>query len=424
MLEITVEVSIDELKPFLEKAAAEISETKKIDGFRPGKAPYNIVAKEVGEMTIYQTAARDAVAHFYYDIIEKENLETVEQPEVDMKKLAPGNPFEFIAKVALLPKVEVCDLEKVNVEPIKEIKIEEKEVEKVLNDLQKMRGKDIAVDAPAEKGNKVELSFNTFIDNVPIEGGQASKHQLTIGEGMMIPGFEDNLIGLKREEEKEFDLTFPKNYHAKQLAGKEAKFKIKILNVFKIELPELNDEFAKGLGLKSADDLRKNIESNIKLEKETKAKQAQEIEIIEKLIEKSKFEELPDILINQETHKMIHELEDNVARQGLKFEDYLAHMKKTEAEFRLDFVPDAIKRVQTGLLIRQIAKANNITATHEEVHEEMERTIASYKMHPAYAGQAADLEKNLHSDDAHHYFENLIANRKTMDMIKEKTIKK
>jgi trigger factor len=422
-LEITAELSVEELKPFIDATIEEIGKTKTIKGFRPGKAPSELVVNSVGEMKIYQYAANDAIAKTYYDFLEQEKLDTVDQPSIEVVKLAPGNPFIFKAVVSLLPKVELCDYAKLEVKALPEIKIEEADVDKVLEDLRKMRAKEVLEDKAAETGNKIELDFNTYIDSVPIEGGQAQKHWVIIGEQHMIPGFEEALVGLKKDDEKEFELSFPKNYHKKRIAGQKATFKVKIHGVYRIELPELNEEFARGFGMKDFENLRKNISSNLKREKETRETQKQELEIIEKLIENCKFEEIPEVLITDETHKMFHELEDNILNQGMKMEDYLTHLKKTEAELRLDFVPDAIKRVKTALAIRSIAKKEKLEVTHDEIHEETDKIIASYKLNPAYADEVARMEQNLHSEETHRYITNIIMNRKTLAKLKELVVK-
>jgi trigger factor len=407
----------------MEEAAKKLCEEKPIKGFRPGRAPYDLVISTFGEMKVLQNATNRIIGTLYYETLDKEKLDTVDQPDIEIKKMAPGNAFVFTAKVSILPEVKVCDLEKIRVSPISEIKIDDAEINKVLADIQKIRAKEVLVDRAAQKADKVELDFETFMDKVPLDGGKANKHSLIIGEGYMIPGFEDNLVGLKKDEQKEFELNFPDKYHAKHLAGKKALFKVKVLAVYAIEQPKIDDELAKGLGYPDLTAMKKSIESNIKRDKENKAREKQELEIIEKLIDKSTFGELPDALINNETHKMMHELESNVERQGGKLADYLSHIKKTEEEMLLEFTPDAIKRVKTALIIRAIAQANNLTASHDEVHEEMEKTIASYKLNPAYANQIADLEKNMHSEHAHAYFSNIIANRKTMEFIKNVVVK-
>lgn len=422
-IEFVFELTAEELKPYLDKAAVEISTQKKIKGFRPGKAPYKIVVQEVGEMQVMQTAANIAISKLVFDHLEKEDIETIDQPAIEVIKLAPNNPFIFKATLALMPKVEIADYTKITVKALPEIKIEKKEIDKTIEDLKKMRGKETIADKAAEKGDKVELNFDTFMDNVPIEHGSAKKHMLTVGENRMIPGFEENIEGMKKDEEKEFNLPFPKEYHEKSLAGKMATFKIKVLAVYKIELPAIDDAFAKDLGLKDLKTLTSHIESNIKKEKQVKEEQKQELEMINALIEKSKFDELPEVLINQEVHKMVHELEDNVTRQGMDFKNYLEHIKKTEADLKLDFAPDAVKRVKTAVLIRDIAQKEKLEVSDDEVNEEVERTLASYKMNPAYAAQIDQLEQNIKSDNAKQYFKNLIINRKTIKFLKDTIIK-
>jgi len=422
-IEFIFELSAEELKPYVDQAVTEISSQKKIKGFRPGKAPYNLVVQEVGEMQVMQTAANIAISKLVYEHLEKEDIETIDQPAIEVVKLAPNNPFIFKAILALMPKVEIADYSKITIKPLPETKIDAKEIEKTLDDLKKMRSKEAVADKAAEKGDKVELNFDTFMDNVPIEHGSAKKHSLVVGENKMIPGFEENIEGMKKDEEKEFDLAFPKEYHAKELAGKKATFKIKILAVYKIELPTIDDAFAKELGLTDLKTLKSHIESNIKKEKQVKEEQKQELEMINALIEKSKFDELPEVLINQEVHKMVHELEDNVTKQGMDFKNYLEHIKKTEADLKLDFTADAIKRVKTAVLIREIAQKQKLEITDKEIDEEVERTIASYKLNPAYAAQIDELEKNIKSDNARQYFKNLIINRKTIKFLKDTIIK-
>lgn len=419
-MEFVVELSFNELEPFTEWAVEEISKHRKIAGFRPGKAPYEIIVREVGEMFIYQTAANEAAEATLSKILDEEKLEIVGQPKIEVQKLAPNNDFIYKATITLLPNVAACDISKIKIKPMQKIVVEEKEIEKTLDELRRLRAKEILEDKPASKGDKVEIEFKTFIDGVAIEGDKAKKHAVYIGEGAMIPGFEDNLVGLKNGDEKTFELAFPKNYHQKNLADKKGIFKVKAAAVFRVELPELNDEFAKSLGLKTFADLEKNILDNIKREKELKEMQRFELEIIDALIEKSSFGELPDILIDDEAHKMVHELEDNLTRQGMNFDDYLSHLKKTEADLCLGFAPEAIKRVKTALVMRAIAKNEGLGAAADEVEQEIERTITSYKLHPAYENQVQELEQNIRSKNAQRYFENVIINRKTMELIKNK----
>lgn len=418
-MELTIELSLDEVGPYLHQAAERLSTDKPIKGFRAGKASFDVCVRQFGEMALWQNASADMIADAYHQALDKENLETVEQPKVDIIKMAPGNPFVFKATVALIPAVQLPEYKKIKVKKQPEITVEDEDIDKVINDLRKMRAAEKLVDRGAAQGDRVEINFNAFIDQVPLEGGQAQKYPLVIGENKMIPGFEDNLAGMKKNEEKEFELEFPKEYHQKSIAGKKAKFKVKMLAVYQIDLPELNDEFASKLGLNNIDGLRNQIKKNIEDEKKAKETQKHELAIIEQLIEKSKFEDVPDVLVNEEAHKMVHELEDNVTRQGLNFDEYLKHLKKTEAALMLDFSADALKRVKTALAIRAIAGKEKIKASDMEIEQERERTLASYKLHPQYQAHIGRLEKDLKSENARRYFGNLIANRKVIAFLKE-----
>lgn len=422
IIELNIEVEADELQPFLQQAAQEISQNKPIEGFRPGKASFDIVKQRFGEMAILQQATNTLIADFYYKAIEQENLQTVDQPEIDIVKMAPGNPFIFKAKVALLPEVELLNYNQIKLKAVKSIEIKPEEIEKVINDIRRMRATDKKVDRPAKMGDKVELNFETFVDAVAIAGGKAEKYQLLLGDKQMIPGFEEALVGLQAEDKKEFELNFPKDYHNKNIAGKKAKFKVEILNISEVILPELNEDFIKALGAKSKEELEKQIKSNLEHEKLHKDMDAKDLELLNTLIEKTKFGEIPDVLVNSETHKMMEELKDNVARQGLEFTEYLNHLKKKETDLLLDFTPDALKRVKTSLIIRAVAEKEKIDTNDKEIEFERQRTLQSYQFNPAMAEQLKQIEANIKSEAATRYFANVIVNRKTMEFLRQAMI--
>ena len=422
-IELTFELTIEDLKPFLEQAAEEMTTQKPLEGFRPGKVPFEIVKQRLGEMAILQAATNAIIGETFYDELEKSGIETVDQPKIDIVKMAPNNPFVYKATVSVLPQIELCDYKKLSVKPVEKVVVKKEEVEKIISDLQKMRAEEKPVDREVQKGDKLELNFETIVEGIAIPGGKAEKYSLLVGEGHMIPGFEDNLIGLKKDEEKTFELAFPKDYHNAGTAGKLAKFTVKVLSVAERVLPEVNDDFAKSLGLKKKEDLEKQIEQNVEHERSHELASKKDLEIINLLIEKNKYNELPDSLINDETHKMIEELKDNVKQQGLLFDDYLNHLKKKEDELRLDLTPDAIKRVKTALAIRQIAITENLSASHDEIHAEIDKTLAAYKLNPMYAEEMKHLEENVHSEAAHRYFANLVTNRKVMDHLRKTLIK-
>src|SRR4030042_333272 len=293
-------------------------------------------------MKIYEEAAALAVEKSYVEIATKEKLEPLGSPQINFEKLAANNDFVYKAIVNLVPEIKIGDIKSVKIKE-KEIKVTDEDINKIIEEVRNQKATEVLENKAVEKGDKVEIDFDIFRDNVPIESGAQKKYPLIVGLGHFIPGFEEQLIGLKTNEEKEFELTFPEKYHNNNLAGKPAKFKVKLLAVYKRTLPELNDDFAKGLGIESMVKLKEQVHHNVEHEEHHKEEERVEIEMLKKLIDKSQFGELPDILINAEVNKMLQELESNIARQGLKFEDYLKHLNKTTDQMKLEFVPKAIK---------------------------------------------------------------------------------
>jgi len=422
VVELTIELSAEELIPYMEEAANEMTAAKPLEGFRPGKAPYAIVKQRLGEMPILQHAVNTILGKTYYDVIEQEKLETVEQPNIEIVKVAPGNSFIYKATVALLPSTELPEYKELKTKAVAEVKVTDDEVEKVLNDLKEMRAKEINVVRPAKIGDKVEVAFETFVDSIAIPNGKAEKYPLVLGRNQMIPGFEDALVGLNPNDDKEFELHFPKDYKEEKIAGKKANFKVKMLQVFERQMPEVDDEFAKSLGLKSKEELIDNLKHNIEHEKQHREQEAKDLEMMNLLIDKSKFGEIPDVLVTTESRKMIDELKENVARQGMVYEDYLEHLKKKESDLLLDFAADAIKRVKTTLIIRAVAQKENMLATDAEIEFERQQALQQYQMNPQFAAQLSQIEENIKSEGAKNHFANIITTRKVVNLLRKAMI--
>jgi trigger factor len=409
-LEISVTFPADELKPLVEKAALEISQQTKIEGFRPGKVPYEVLKQKIGEMKIYEEAAAIAVEKSYVEIVQKEKIDPLGSPKIDFEKLAPGNDFTYKATINLIPEVKIGDYKSIKIKE-KDIKITNDEVDKVIDELRNMRATEALEEKAIEKGDKAEVDFDVLRDSVPIDGGAQKKYPLIIGSNVFIPGFEDNLIGLKAGEEKTFELSFPEKYHNKNLAGKPATFKVKVTSVFKRTLPEINDEFAASLGQKSLADLKESIEHNLAHEEHHKEEERIEIELLDKLIDKSEFGDIPDILITSEVNKMLQEMESNLMKEGMKFEDYLKHLGKTVEQMKLDFVPSAIKRIKGALLTRAIFFAEKVEITEAEVDRELEAMTRAYAQYP-------EMAKNLKTPEYREYIRNMIGNQKIINLLK------
>lgn len=297
-------------------------------------------------------------------------------------KVAKDNPFEFKIKTAVLPPIKMADYKKIAKEDKPktkdQIKIEEKEVIDSLEWLRKSRTKYATVLRPAQKGDRVEVDFAAKQEGKIIENGESKNHPILIGEGKFVPGFEDQLVGLKEGENKSFSLVFPEDFAAKNLAGKLIDFEVKMNVVQEPQAPDLNDEFAKSIGkFDSLEALKANIKDGLTMEKEQKEKEAWRAKVLQAIVKKSEME-LPEILVQSEVEKMSDEFRHNLAQMGLPFEDYLKNIKKTEDDLKKEWLPKSKERAQAGLILRQIGELENLEVSPEEVEAEMNQMIKHY----------------------------------------------
>lgn len=415
-IEISFTIQPAEYAPDLDKAALRLSERAAIKGFRPGKAPYDIVKQQVGEAKILEDALETIVQRTYFVAVKAEKLETIGMPNVKIGKLAPGNELTFTATVALMPSFTLPPLTKIKVTRQKK-EVGEKDVADVLENLRKMQPKEVAKEGAATKEDKIIIKMEMFIDKVPVEGGLADNHQVYLSEPHYIPGLAEQLVGLKKKENKEFTLKFPKDHYQKHLAGKNVDFKINVKELFALEYAELNDDFAKAVGQESMTKLKELLLQNIDREAEQKEEQRLEAEIIEEMIKATKFGDLPQILIDSEKRKMFYELKNDLDRRGLTVENYLNDIKKTEKEIFEDFAENATKRAQAALISRQFAKDNNISVSKDDIDAE----IAIIKK--TYQGDAK-VEENLKRPEVIDTIAATIQNRKVVQLLKEKIITK
>lgn len=414
-IEFTITVKPQDYEKHLKKAAQRISTRTKIKGFRPGKASYEIVKKEVGAMNILNEALEQIVQESFYQAVKKENLDTIGMPKIKIDKIVPDNDLVYQAIVALLPKVKLPDISKIKVE--KKVKpVEEKHIDEVIENLRKMQAKEIIKnDKKTTAEDKLIIDMDMFLDNVPVDGGQAKDYQVYLSEPHYIPGFDKQLIGLNKDEEKEFELNFPKNHYQKHLAGKNVKFKIKVKDIYERQLPELSDELAKNLGQESLAKLRELINSNLIKEAEDKANQKAEIEILDAIIEKTNFEEIPDVLIDAEKEKMFYELKKDLERNGIAIEQYLSDIKKKEKELFDDFKDQAEKRAKAALISRQTAIEQNIHIHDEEIDKEIKMMEQMYKEHP-------DFLENLRKPEVRDTIVMTMQNRKVIQWFRHKIL--
>jgi len=411
-IELTVELSVEEFKPFLVQGAEAISQSLKIDGFRPGKAPYDIVKQKVGEMGILEEAANIAIRKKIDQVI-KENVEKepVGQPRVDITKLAPENPLEFKIILAMLPEITLGDYKDLK---IKQEKAEatEAEVERTLNDLREMRTKEVIVDREVSETDKIIVDIEMFLDKVPVEGGKNKDTAIMMGREYVVPGFDKKLIGAKKGDIREFSLPYPEDFHMKNLAGKMVEFRVGVKEVYERELPELNDELAIAFGLKKLDELKDNLKKSIEAQKSKDLVTKAEREMLEKIIANAKFGDIAEVLIDHESQTMMAELEHNIEEQGGKLEDYLSSIGKGMNEMKLELLPEAVKRVKVSLTIREIAKKESIKVEAKEIEENIEEMKKHYR-------DNKEAMSRITSPQYADYITNVLASRKVVNQLRE-----
>lgn len=384
---LTIEVTVEEMKPYLDNAAKAISKEVEVKGFRKGKAPYDAVVAKVGEQTLYEEAFNELVNKTYADAVDQEELQVVGRANIDVVKLAPGNPVVYKATVPLMPTVTLGDYKTKLKTKKEEATFSEEKYEKTMNDLRGMRAKEVVVDRAAKTGDKVKIDFDVQVDGVSIEGGQGQGQMLELGSGKFIPGFEEAVEGMKKGEEKTFDVTFPEDYFKDDLKGKAAKVDVKTHDVYEVEMPELNDEFAKEMNFESLEQLEKEVKLNIERELEQESNHKFENEVIDEVVKLSTFDPIPEQLVSEEVEKMIRELMHDVGQQGVLFEDYLQHLDKTEDDLRSDFREKAEARLKAALAIREVAVAEDIKVEKEELEKEMEEMKKAYENMPEMMAQ-------------------------------------
>lgn len=413
-VELTITVEPKDYTKHLEKAAQKISDRTAIKGFRKGKAPYDTVKKEVGEMAILNEALESIVQESFYKAVTEEKLDTIGMPQINIEKSAPDNPVIYKAVVALLPKVKLADIEKIKVK--KETKeVVDKDIDDVVDNVRKMQAREVIKKGTATDQDKLIIDMDMLIDKVPVEGGQSKDYQVYLSEKHYIPGFNEKLVGAKKDDEKEFSLDFPKDHYQKHLAGKTVDFKVKVKEVYERQLADLNDEFAKKLGQDSVKKLKELIKNNLLQEAKRKADQKAEIEILDKMIEKSEFDEIPEVLINAERQKMFYELKNDLDKNGITIEQYLQDIKKKEAELFEDFKEQATKRAKAALISRQVADENNIKVDDKEIDGEIKMMEEMYKNNKEYM-------ENLKKPEVRDSIAMTLQNKKVLEFLKSKVL--
>lgn len=405
-LEITIEA--EKFENAMKKVYFQNAKYFNIPGFRKGKAPMNIVEKYYGAQIFYEDAFNDVATECYDEALKENKIEAVSKPEVDIKQMEKGKDVIFTAVVQTKPEVELGKYKGIEIKKV-EYNVEDKDIEHELGHMQEHNSRLVSIDDRAlENGDIATIDFEGFADGVAFEGGKAEGHELEIGSGAFIPGFEEQLVGMKIDEEKEINVTFPKEYFSKDLAGKEAMFKVKLHEIKKKELPELDDEFAKDVSeFDTLDELKASIKERLEKENEQKAKYETEEAAIKAVCEKVKLD-IPSGMIDMEVEHMLQDFEQRLSYQGLNMEQYLKMIGKTEEEIKKEYEPQAIEGIKSRLTLEAIRKAEKIEATEEEIKEKMEEMAKNY---------GKKVEEISDNDNLRNYIKEGIESEKAIEFI-------
>ena len=379
--EIIVTFEGKEWSEAIDKAYDKAKDKVKVDGFRAGKAPKDKIMKAYGENNLYMDAADLCLNRAYEKMVkEGKDLEVIAQPEVSLKSISKDK-LEILFKLTLKPTITLGKYKKLGVKK-ETVKVTKEEIDKTIEEMRSKYTENVIKDDIAALGDTVIIDFEGFIEDKPFEGGKATNYSLKLGSNSFIPGFEDQLVGLKANDSKDVKVTFPKDYHSEDLKGKDATFKVTIHEVKMSVIPELDDNFFADLGMEginSKETLEKEVKETIRVRKEMDNENKYVDDLLEAALKNTKME-VPDVLVEEEAHRMVHQYEETLKMQGITLEQFLQFTHATEADLINQMKDEAKKRVSYRLMLEEIAKKENINISDEEADKEAETLADKYKM--------------------------------------------
>ena len=380
MAKLTIEVPAEELEKALEKAYQKQKSRISLPGFRKGKAPRKMIESMYGKGVFMEDAVNSLVPQEYTKALGECDLEIVSQPEINVTQMEPGKALIFTADVAVKPEVTLGDYKGVEV-PKSEIAVTDEEVDAEVKKEQDKNARTVAVeDRAAANGDITTIDFEGFVDGVAFEGGKGTDYALTLGSGTFIPGFEDQLVGANTGDHVEVKVTFPEEYQAKELAGKEAVFQCDVKKIETKEVPELDDEFAKDVSeFDTLAEYKEDVKKKLTEKKEKEARTAKENAAVDKAIENAQMD-IPELMTKTECRQMMDDFSRRMQQQGLSMEQYFQFTGQSMDKMMEDMKPQALKRIQTRLVLEKVAEAENIQPSEEEITEEIQKMADAYKM--------------------------------------------
>ena len=380
MAKLTIEVPADDLEKALQSAYMKQKNKIAMPGFRKGKVPRQMIEKMYGPEIFYDDAANTLIPKAYSEAYEECELEIVSRPEINVVQIEKGKSFIFTADVATKPEVKLGEYKGLEVDKVS-TRVTQKEVDaKIQEEAEKNAREVVVTDRAVADGDEVILDFEGFVDGEAFEGGKGENYPLTIGSGSFIPGFEEQLVGAEAEKEVEVKVTFPEDYHAEELKGKEAVFKCTVHEIKAKELPEIDDEFAAEVSeFDTLEEYKADVKAKIKEQKAADGKRNQEDQAVEQAIKNAEYE-IPQPMIETQTTQMVEDFAQRIQSQGITLEQYFQFTGLTAEKMMEDMRPQAIKRIETRLVLEAVAKAENIEITDEKIDEELAKMAESYNM--------------------------------------------
>ena len=380
MAKLTIEVSAEELEGALQKAYQKQKNRINVPGFRKGKVPRQLIEKMYGPEIFYDDAANALIPDAYAKAFDESGLDIVSQPKIEVTQIEKGKAFIFTAEVAVKPEVTLGQYKGVEVDKFSD-EVTDEEVAAKLEEEQNKNARTITVEGrPVQDKDEVVLDFEGFVDGVAFEGGKGENYSLTIGSGSFIPGFEEQLIGAEPEKEVEVKVTFPEEYHAEDLKGKDAVFKCTVHEIKAKELPELDDEFASEVSeFDTLEEYKEDIKAKIKEQKKNDGKRAQEDQAVDAIIASSEMD-IPEAMLDTETRQMMDNFAQRLQQQGLSLDQYMQFTGMTADKMMDEMRPQAEKRIKTRLVLETIVKAENIEISDERLDEEITKMAEAYQM--------------------------------------------
>ncbi len=418
-IELTVNLDKNDLASYVKETEDQLAKDIKLEGFRQGKAPIDMVRKKIGEDKIKEEAMQTAVQSSLRQVLMKEKLDVIDQVNFKIKENS-SDKLVYNVTFVVFPEVQLGEYKNLGVKK-NQISVDDSEIEKIIGDIQKSRTVFNEVRRPVQKGDKVEVDFTIKDKGAVIEGGKSQNHPVIIGDGLFIPGFEDQIIGMANGETKNFSLKIPGDYYQKAIAGKELDFEVIVKKIEDRVLPELNNDFVKTLGkFNSLEEVRGNIRQGLVAEKEVKEKDRVRLAILEKIGEKTKVE-IPDVLVEKRIDEMITRLDNDLHQKGMELGPYLAHIKKTQDDLRKEWRPQAEVQVKMSLTARAVAKKEGLAVSDNEIDGELQTVLQQYVLNNQGGDGAKKLE-NINPDELKLKIKDMLMNEKVFEFLEENNV--